>query len=144
MQLSKALVELSDRLLARLDLPAGVLDAVMEARRVRDPSPKNRALRVVRIALRAADAKEIQERLRDVHAPPRHAAEESALERWRARLLDGGENELGAYLAAHPEADRRRLRQLVQSARRAKEGERAEKLRALTRALSASFGPEQA
>lgn len=40
------------------------------------------------------------------------------LERWRARLLEGGDADLSAYIEAHPSVDRQRLRALIRQARR--------------------------
>ena len=40
------------------------------------------------------------------------------LERWRGRLIDGDDIELAAYMAAHPTADRQRLRSLIRQARK--------------------------
>src|SRR5690606_30194453 len=49
------------------------------------------------------------------------AKQETALlhraERWRERLLEGGDAALGELLGEHPRADRQKLRQLVRNAR---------------------------
>lgn len=142
MQLGMALTELSDRLLARLDLPEEVLDKVVSARAIRELAPKSRALRLVRIALRAVDAGSIQNKLRDLHERPRPSAKAAAsvpnsFEDWQARLLAGGEEVLAELVLAFPDADRRRLRQLARNARTATEASRATSLKALTKALRA-------
>jgi ribosome-associated protein len=136
MQLGMALTELSDRLLARLDLPEEVVDKVVSARAIRELAPKSRALRLVRIALRATDAGHIQNKLRDLHEPPRKAGgPRSPLEEWQERLLAGGEDVLSEFLVAFPDADRRQIRQLARNARAAIPEMRAGSLKALTRAL---------
>lgn len=140
MQLGMALTELSDRLLARLDLPEEVLDKVVSARAIRELAPKSRALRLVRIALRAVDAGSIQNKLRDLHEAPRPSQKgpaQSPLEAWQERLLTGGEEVLTELLVAFPEADRRQIRQLTRNARTATESARAASLKALTKALRA-------
>lgn len=38
------------------------------------------------------------------------------IERWRERLIDGGDDVLGELLVSYPQADRQRLRQLVRQA----------------------------
>lgn len=43
---------------------------------------------------------------------------ERACEAWRARLLEHGDTALDELLAAHPSADRKRLRQLIRQANR--------------------------
>jgi len=61
--LARKLVVLSERQLARLELPEELGIAVAEARAVRSPVARNRALRVVRRELRARDAAAIGARL---------------------------------------------------------------------------------
>jgi len=61
--LAWAMVAVNDRQLAKLDLPEALLDAVLEARAVRSPRARDRALRVVRRELRAGDSAAIQARL---------------------------------------------------------------------------------
>jgi ribosome-associated protein len=143
MQLGMSLVELSDRLLARLDLPEEVLDKVVSARAIRELAPRSRALRLVRIALRAVDAGSIQNKLRDLHEAPRpsqKSATPSPLEAWRERLLAGGEDVLTELLLAFPDADRRQIRQLARNARTATDAGRAASVKALTKALRAIVG----
>ena len=140
MRLAKALVDLPQRSLDKLALPEGVLDVVMRARLVRDPAPKNRALRLVRIALRDGDATHIAQALDEVHEPQRKSNPPSDLEQWRKRLLEGGEAALTEYLAAFPDADRRQVRQLVRNVSKATEASRAHALSSLTKALRRSTG----
>ena len=140
MQLGMALVELGDRLLARLDLPEEVLDKVVSARAIRELAPRSRALRLVRIALRAVDVDSIQNKLRDIHEAPRpsqKAVTPSPLEAWQERLLAGGEEVLTEFLVAFPDADRRQIRQLARNARTATDSGRAASVKALVKALRA-------
>jgi ribosomal 50S subunit-associated protein YjgA (DUF615 family) len=65
-ELARALVEVSDRQLAKLELPEALLDAVRETRAIRSAGARNRALRVVRKELRGGDAAAIQEQLAEV------------------------------------------------------------------------------
>jgi ribosome-associated protein len=140
MRLAKALVDLPQRSLDKLELPESVLDVVVRARLVRDPAPKNRALRLVRIALRDGDSVAISHALADVHESPRKSNAPSELERWQKRLLEGGETALAEYLVAFPDADRRQIRQLVRNASKATEASRAGALSTLTKALRRSTG----
>jgi ribosomal 50S subunit-associated protein YjgA (DUF615 family) len=57
------MVAINDRQLAALELPEALLDAVLEARAIRSPRARDRALRVVRRELRAGDSEAIQARL---------------------------------------------------------------------------------
>ncbi len=53
--LAEALVSLSERRLEELALPEGLQDAVLEARAIRSPAARMRALRLVRRELRDCD-----------------------------------------------------------------------------------------
>ena len=140
MRLAKALVELPQRSLDRLALPEGVLDVVVRARLVRDPGPRNRALRLVRIALRDGDAARIAQALDEVHEPQPKSGASSDLDQWRKKLLEGGEAALTEYLAAFPDADRRQLRQLVRNVSKASDASRAHAMASLTKVLRRSPG----
>jgi ribosome-associated protein len=146
MRLAWALVELPDRTLQRLKLPEGILDVIVRARLVPDGGPKNRALRLVRIVLRDGDAEGIAQALKDVHDPPRKGApppvskrEPTAVEQSVGKLVDGGEDALTEYVTAHPDADRRQLRQLVRNVRKATDVTRPDAVATLTRALRRSL-----
>jgi ribosomal 50S subunit-associated protein YjgA (DUF615 family) len=65
------LVELPPSVLAKLDLPEGVIEAVAECRAIRAASARNRALRLVRTALRELDLEALERSLARVHRPPR-------------------------------------------------------------------------
>jgi ribosome-associated protein len=140
MALAETLVGLNERQLGKLELAEGLLQRVEEARRVKDPAPRYRALRLVRAALRSDEAAEIQEKLDDLRDPSRRRTPNDALEQWRDRLIAGGEEDLTAFVEAFPDADRQQLRQLVRNARKAKESGRAEGLRPLTKALRQHVG----
>ena len=57
--LAETLVALSEQAQARLDLPEDVLAPVADARRVKSAAARNRALRLVRAALRNLDQAEL-------------------------------------------------------------------------------------
>jgi ribosome-associated protein len=132
--LSKGLVEASQKQLGRLGLPESVLEVVLAARRIESPIARSRALRLVRKELRASDFVEIENRLRELREPPARAAP-AALEQWQKRLIENGDTALDALVEAFPEADRQRLRTLVRNVNKAKEAERSKANRALTTAL---------
>jgi ribosome-associated protein len=146
MQLAKALVDLPERTLSKLSLPEDLLDVVVKARLVPGGGPKNRALRLVRIVLRDGDSASISRALRDVHEPPRKGAatppqkaDESELARWREKLVTGGEGALTEYVTAFPEADRRKLRQLIRNVAKTQGAPRESALKALEKALVESM-----
>src|SRR5687768_189249 len=59
LRLSELLVGLSEQASARLELPEDVLAPIADARRVRSAAAQNRALRLVRSALRNLDQGEL-------------------------------------------------------------------------------------
>jgi ribosomal 50S subunit-associated protein YjgA (DUF615 family) len=70
LRLGELLVGLSEQAAARLDLPEDMLEPVAEARRARSAPARNRALRLVRSALRNLDAEALQ-RIRAAVPEPR-------------------------------------------------------------------------
>jgi ribosome-associated protein len=136
MERSAWLVKQSDKTLAKLNLPEDALHAVQETRRIENPSARKRSLRLVRTALRAMDVEELRRRIEDLaYAAPKSEQQLSA-ERWAARLVDGGESELSAFVEAHPAADRQRFRALVRNVKKAPEAKAAETKTALTKAVA--------
>ena len=133
-KLALALVEVTDRQLAKLRLPQAVLDAVLQARAIGSPVARNRALRLVRRELRAEDTVAIQARVARLHQPERGGACPEA-EVWRGRLVSGGEEALEAFVQAYPGTDRQRLRTLMRNLRKANQHQRPQAVNALTRTL---------
>jgi ribosome-associated protein len=138
MQLARTLADLGDRSLVRLELSEQLRDAVVRARAIPSAPARKRALRAVRNILRDGDPEHVQRQVTNLTRPrPVHQAQ---LEHWRERLITGGDAELGAFIEAHPDADRRRLRQLARNAAGADEASRAASLRALSQALRQYLG----
>ena len=132
MTLAESLVDLTDRSLQKLTLPEEVYDAVQNARAISSATARNRALRTLRAALRVVDSEQIQKQLAS-SAPARAP---SAAARWCERLITGGDAALAEFLEVYPDADRQQIRNLSRNAARASEADKAESLRALTRAIS--------
>lgn len=65
--LARELVDATDRQLAKLALPEPLRDAVAEARAIRSPAARARALRVVRKALRGGDPEAVEAQLDEVN-----------------------------------------------------------------------------
>jgi ribosome-associated protein len=138
--LGTALVEATDKQLARLNLPEPLLEVVMLARRIKSPVARHRAIKLVRKELRQSDAAEIERRYRELREPT-GGARSSTLEQWRQRLIEGGDQELDVLLAAFPDADRQRLRTLCRNLKKATtEEERKKVARLLTSALRQLLG----
>jgi ribosomal 50S subunit-associated protein YjgA (DUF615 family) len=71
LRLGELLVRLSEQAAARLDLPEDVLAPIADARLARSAAARNRALRLVRTALRNLDAETLQRIRAAVPEPPR-------------------------------------------------------------------------
>jgi ribosomal 50S subunit-associated protein YjgA (DUF615 family) len=64
--LARTLCALSSRQIERVDLPEPVLEALTAARAIHSAAARNRALRLVRRELRAADVEAIRARLEEL------------------------------------------------------------------------------
>ncbi len=117
-RLARELVELADKKLEQLELPEDTLDAVRETRAIKSHIARNRQLRVVRSALRDADWPAVRVRLDSLveHGTVLVASDAGVERQWVVRLVGGGTHELEAFIAEHPHADRRHLRQLIRNA----------------------------
>jgi ribosome-associated protein len=119
-KLAEALADLSDAQLTRVPLSDELLDEVRRTRAVTSHIARKRQTQFLAKQLRNIDDAEV-DAIRKALADDRDTAhrETAALHRvesWRERLLDGGDDVLGEFIAAHPSADRQRLRQLVRNA----------------------------
>jgi ribosome-associated protein len=117
-EFAKTLTTISERQLLRMQLGEELLRVVQDTRRITSPGAKNRALRLVRRELRGLDLQQLRERLEDLSHPSTRRAP-TALDDWRARLLDGGEAELASFIEAHPSVERQRFRTLLRNAKKA-------------------------
>ncbi len=126
------LLPLSDKDLASLPISAGSIRELKELRGLEGTGVRG-GLRRQRMAvagwLRQEDLDELRAALPDHRGgSPREAALRN-VERWRTRLLEGGDPAMDELLTQHPDGDRQRLRQLVRQARKdaARPGERSSK-----------------
>ncbi|MGH8678729.1 MAG: ribosome biogenesis factor YjgA [Burkholderiales bacterium] len=139
--LGEELVHLSPEQLAAIDLPEGLRDAVLEARRITQRGARRRQLQYLGRLMREVDAAHVRERLGALRsAPARQTARFHQCERWRARMLEAPEA-LAEFLALHPSADKDRLHTLVSHARReAQERSLQGSARALFQAILQAIG----
>ena len=134
-RLSKDLVELSPGKLLRLQLPEPVAEAVASARAITSFGARNRALRLVRGALRGGDWAEVRVRLdtllRHGSLPAAPASGEPSLaaraQEWLVRLRGEGTQGVEALLALCPSGDRTHLRTLLRQIEKAAGPERRKK-----------------
>lgn len=134
-RLSRDLVELSLGRLERLQLPEPIHDAVVDTRAIKSFAARNRALRLVRSALRDGDWSLIRVRLDALllhgTVPALPVGDESSpaarAQEWMVRLRGEGSAAIEALLALCPAGDRSHLRTLLRQIDKAGAPERRKK-----------------
>ncbi len=118
--LGETLSKLSDAQLARLPIPEELLPHIEDTKRITSHGAHKRQLAFLAKQMRRQDD-EMLDAIRDALAKDGDAGrrETAALHRVEALrdelLGDDGDNAMTALLAAHPQADRQKLRQLVRN-----------------------------
>jgi ribosome-associated protein len=114
MQIALTLLARTEQQRAELDLPEVLLKALATDARL-DGEPRNRHRRRIKSLLRGMDDLDaLQEAMRAETTDERRTRE---LERWRTRLLEGTDDDLQAFVEAHPSAVRTTLRTMIRAAR---------------------------
>jgi ribosome-associated protein len=118
-KLAEALAALSEQQLARVPLDDALREEVQRTRAVTSHIAHKRQTQFLAKQLRLLDEDEIKpirEALsHDRDKAHRETAAMHRVEQWRERLLADGDEVLGEFIAAHPGAERQRLRQLVRN-----------------------------
>lgn len=121
-KLGRALADLSDVQLARIDMPEELRAAIDDLRRTRSHEGRRRQLQLVGKRMRQVDAKPLQEALSATQlGSAKDALTLHKAEYWREALVTD-DTHLTRFAAEHPALDLQQLRALVRRAR----GERAE------------------
>jgi ribosome-associated protein len=134
--LGAALVELPEAQLAEIELEATLLEAVLEAKRIRSHEAKRRQLQYIGRLMREVDPEPIRAQLAAIEgSSAQAAAAHRRLEAWRERLLSD-DGALTRFAAEHPRADLQEIRALIRNARKEqKEGKPPRAYRELFRVL---------
>jgi len=140
--LGVALAELSESQLKEMRLGEDLLEALLEAKRIRSHEAKRRQMQYVGRLMREVDPAPIRSRLAELEGSSAQAsARHRRLETWRERLL-GDDEALTAFAAEHPGADLQALRTLIRNARKEqKEGKPPRAYRELFRVLKEIESP---
>jgi len=116
--LGVALARLPESQLKAMKLGDGLLQAILEAKRITSHEAKRRQMQYIGRLMRDVDAAPIRAQLAEVEG---HSAQANArhrrLETWRERLLADDEA-LTAFAAEHPGADLQLVRALIRNARK--------------------------
>lgn len=114
-KLANALAALPAVEQGRLPLPAHILEGVAElSAHAGTPARKRQVLHLV-AQLRDVDLDAVDAALA---GDTPHARLMRELERWRTRILEGGDDDVQAFVEAWPAAESQRIRQLAREARK--------------------------
>lgn len=121
----------------KLGLPAALIEALTLAGRIQGHGARKRQLQYIGKLMRELDPAPIQQYFEQRRLQARLAAQaHHTLEALRDRLIEEGDAALATVIDAHPDADRRHLRQLIRQARKERTAQRPPKAaRALFRYL---------
>lgn len=147
--IGEKIIALPEARLAQLPLPDKLRAAVESARKLSQRGALRRQRQYIGRLMRELDTVELEEALQSLE---QQDAGENALfhaaERWRERLLSEGSGGLEAFFDDYPEADRQRLRQLVDASRKELAADKPPRQRRLLfkeirRVLEAGFEQEE-
>ena len=124
--LAVAMAEMRESALAELPLGDNAREALDRARKLgskkRERPARRRQLLYLAGLLRHEEPEDLQALREAIESDGGNSPRELALqmaERWRARILERGDEAIEELLLEHPEGDRQRLRQIARAARKA-------------------------
>jgi len=121
-KMGEKLVLLSDEQLGRMDLPTRLMEAIQTVRAITSHGARRRQMQYIGSLMRSVDAEPIEQALLAIEQGAYGQAKAfHRIEAWRDQLVDGDDDVIRDILDTFPDADRRRLGQLVRSARKEKE-----------------------
>jgi ribosome-associated protein len=119
--LGEKLVALTDSQLAKVPMPEDLREMVRDSRRITAPVARKRQLQFLAKHMRREEDETLDAIRRSLEHDRadsrRETAELHRFEAMREQLIEGGDAALAELIAAHPHADRQRLRQLARNAR---------------------------
>ncbi|HYW57583.1 MAG TPA: ribosome biogenesis factor YjgA [Polaromonas sp.] len=116
--LGEALLTLRADLMARLDLPEKLLDAIAQAKKITNFEGKRRQMQFIGKLMRPLDAEPIRAAIDE----QKNGSAQLTLalhlaEQWRDKLI-ASDDALGDWLTEHPDTDSQQLRALIRQARK--------------------------
>jgi ribosome-associated protein len=116
--LGEALLTLRADLMARLDLPDKLLDALAEAKKITNFEGRRRQMQFIGKLMRPLDAGPIREAINEQQSGSAQLTLQLHLaEQWRDKLI-ASDDALGEWLTAYPATDSQQLRTLIRQARK--------------------------
>ncbi len=117
--LSEEMSELSATQLKTLELPDNIYKAVVEVSGMPHKGARKRLLKFITGQLNKIEVEPVLEKLARMKNKSAHSVREHHIvERWRDRLIAGGNDVLTELLNEQPHADRQQLRQLLRNAQK--------------------------
>ncbi|WP_250657297.1 ribosome biogenesis factor YjgA [Alkalimarinus coralli] len=117
--LGKRLTELKPNQLEKVPMSETLRKAIDESQRITQREATRRHMQYIGKLMRAEDAEAIQNAVDLFDASSKAFAQAlHSLERWRDRLIEGGNETLSEYIHDNPNADIQHLRQLVRNAKK--------------------------
>lgn len=118
-ELSEEMAELSSTQLNFLELPENIHKAVVEVSGMPHKGARKRLLKYITGLLHKIEVEPILEKMARIKNKSAHAVREHhTIERWRDRLIAGGNEALTELLDEYPQTDHQRLRQLLRNAQK--------------------------
>lgn len=115
-ELGEKLLKLPEQQLPQIELPE-VVEAVLEAKKIRKGNARKRQLQFIGKLLRKSDTTALMQLINRFDASSNeHAAQFHQLEEWRERLISEDNAVINEISAEFPELDRQRLRSLTRNA----------------------------
>ena len=122
--LGEALLTLRADLMARLDLPDKLLDAIASAKKITNFEGRRRQMQFIGKLMRPLDAEPIREAINEqLNGSAQLTLALHLAEQWRDKLASDDEA-LGAWLTEYPGTDAQQLRALIRQARKDYEPEK--------------------
>ena len=116
--LGEALLTLRADLMARLDLPIKLLDAIKEAKKITNFEGRRRQMQFIGKLMRPLDADPIRDAINEqLNGSAQLTLQLHLAEQWRDKLVVDDES-LSAWLTDYPATDAQQLRALIRQARK--------------------------
>lgn len=116
--LGEALLTLRADLMARLDLPDKLLDAIADAKKITNFEGRRRQMQFIGKLMRPLDAEPIRDAINEQLSGSAELTLQLHLaEQWRDKLV-ADDDALGAWLVEYPATDAQQLRALIRQARK--------------------------
>ena len=124
--LGEALLTLRADLMARLDLPEKLLDALAQARRITNFEGRRRQMQFIGKLMRPLDAEPIREAINEqLNGSADLTLALHLAEQWRDKLI-ASDDALGDWLTEYPDTDSQQLRALIRQVRKDAKPEKPE------------------